>query len=284
MRLSWISTTASAALLLSLSVVGAVRATPPEYRSHSHNDYLQAEPLATALTHRMGSVEADVWLIDGELRVGHTREETHPGRTLRSLYLEPLRRHCDRSGADARVYAGGPPLMLLVDVKSDADPTCAAVERELEAYASLFTQFDEPEVKPGAVTVVLSGNVSRLRLSRAGPRLAACDGRPSDLLQNPPLSAVPLISDNWTKHFRWNGEGTMPAGERAALRRLAERCHAQGRKLRLWAAPDTEASWREQFAAGIDYINTDRPAALHAFLTTAAGVSSANAAASRGSR
>ena len=42
------------------------------------------------------SVEADVWLIDGELRVAHDLEDAVPGRTLESLYLNRWPNGCGR--------------------------------------------------------------------------------------------------------------------------------------------------------------------------------------------
>ncbi len=64
-------------------------------RAHAHNDYEHDRPLYDALDHRFKSVEADIWLVDGELVVAHDAEDVpqaaEQGRTLRSLYLEPLR-------------------------------------------------------------------------------------------------------------------------------------------------------------------------------------------------
>ncbi len=235
-----------------------------DFRSHSHNDYEQARPLATALASNMGSVEADVWLVAGELRLGHSLQETRAGWTLRRDYLDPLKARLAANGG--RVYREAPPLVLLIDIKSDAGPTYAAIARELAADASCFTHFTATETKPGAITVVISGAIPRAEIAASAERLAAVDGRPADLETNPPASLVPLISDNWKNLFQWDGRGEMPADQREKLRALADRCHRQGRKLRLWNAPDNAAAWREQFDAGVDYLNTDLPAALHAFL------------------
>ena len=66
----------------------------PLERAHAHNDYEHERPLYDALDHGFKSVEADIWLIDGELVVSHddprlpTTEE--PQGTLESLYLKPL--------------------------------------------------------------------------------------------------------------------------------------------------------------------------------------------------
>lgn len=254
-------------LLLFVSQALAVfAADSAEFRSHSHNDYEQKAPLATALENHMGSVEADVWLIDGELRLGHRRDATRPGWTLRSDYLDPLKARVKAQGG--KVYRDGPPLVLLIDIKSDAEPTFVAILRELEADAALFTHFTDRSIKPGAITVIISGAIPEAKIAERKERLVAIDGRPVHLDFNPPAGFMPLISDNWTNHFKWKGQGEMPAAEREKLRALAARCHEQGRKFRLWNAPDVAACWREQFAAGVDYLNTDQPAALHAFLTS----------------
>jgi hypothetical protein len=97
-------------------------------------------------------------------------------------------------------------------------------------------------------------------------RFAALDGRLPDLEANPSVALVPLISDNWTRHFKWRGTGSLPAEEREKLRALVERAHAQGRRIRLWATPDNSAGWKELRDAGADLLNTDRLAELEGFL------------------
>lgn len=57
----------------------------PLPQAHAHNDYEHDRPLQDALSHGFSSVEADVWLVDGELLVAHDREDVDPSRTLESL-------------------------------------------------------------------------------------------------------------------------------------------------------------------------------------------------------
>ena len=91
----------------------------PLARAHAHNDYEHTRPLHDALDHGFTSVEADVWLVDGELRVGHDLADTRPGRTLESLYLAPLdRRAHDNAG---RVYPGYRGTCLLYTSPSPRD-------------------------------------------------------------------------------------------------------------------------------------------------------------------
>ena len=96
---------------LVLLVAGHVKAQTtnapaPLVRAHSHNDYEHARPLFEALDQGFCSVEADVWLVDGKLLVGHDRVDLKPERTLEALYLGPLRTRIEQNGG--RVFRGYP--------------------------------------------------------------------------------------------------------------------------------------------------------------------------------
>jgi hypothetical protein len=93
----------------------------------------------------------------------------------------------------------------------------------------------------------------------------------SDLESDAPAHLLPWISDNWTKHFKWNGRGEMPKDEQAKLRSIVENAHARGRKVRFWASPDREEAWRELSASGVDLINTDNLAGLAKILRAMPG-------------
>src|SRR5688572_31979100 len=65
--------------------------TPPLPRAHAHNDYEHTRPLIDALEFGFCSVEADIWLVNGQLLVAHDLKDAKAGRTLQALYLDPLR-------------------------------------------------------------------------------------------------------------------------------------------------------------------------------------------------
>lgn len=249
---------------------GQAAEVTPLARTHAHNDYLHERPLLDAISNGFTSVEADVWLVNGELLVAHELAEVRPGRTLESLYLEPLA-EIVKANRDS-VYKGyEPSFQLLIDIKSEGASTYLAVDRALREYKEILTKFNPSGVKPGAVTAVISGNRPRDLMASQKVRYAAYDGRLSDLGSDAPASFIPLISDRWTSHFTWNGVGEMPAAERAKLRQILETAHAHGQRVRFWATPDMPspertAIWRELLAAGVDYINTDDLAGLRDFL------------------
>ena len=87
------------------------------YSAFSHNDYWRTKPLWDAFSYRFNCVEADLWLIDGELLVGHDRTELTPERTFDSLYLKPLIERIRENGG--KVYPQSDrPFFLMIDCKT----------------------------------------------------------------------------------------------------------------------------------------------------------------------
>src|SRR5438128_3828966 len=108
------------------SLASAASPNPiPLLHAHAHNDYEHARPLFEALDHGFCSVEADIYLVDGQLLVAHDREKVSPDRTLQTLYLEPLRARARRNAG--RIFPNGPDVTLLIDVKADGEATYAAL-------------------------------------------------------------------------------------------------------------------------------------------------------------
>ncbi|MGI8603941.1 MAG: phosphatidylinositol-specific phospholipase C/glycerophosphodiester phosphodiesterase family protein [Verrucomicrobiales bacterium] len=233
---------------LALALVSTTLAAEPNFRAHAHNDYLHARPLQDALEHGFWSVEADIWLVEGQLLIGHELGATTRDKTLQRIYLDPLRAFAKTN----RPAKTAPPFTLLVDVKSDAEAAWAVLREVLTNYADVLTRFEAERVHTNAIMVIISGNRAQAAMRAEPVRFAALDGRLPDLESNPPVALIPLISDNWTRHFQWRGNGGFPDDERAKLRQIVERTQKQGRRLRFWAAPDNAAAWKERFDAGVD--------------------------------
>ncbi|GAB2851467.1 phosphatidylinositol-specific phospholipase C/glycerophosphodiester phosphodiesterase family protein [Streptomyces deserti] len=243
----------------------------PLWRAHAHNDYEHPRPLLDALDHRFGSVEADIFLVGGQLLVAHDPEDLDPARTLESLYLDPLAARVKANHGS--VYRGHRrPLQLLIDIKTEGASTYLELDRHLRRYRHLFTTYAHGRVSPGPVTAVISGDrAAREPMAAQTVRRAFYDGRLADLGGPAPASFIPLISDNWTLNFTWRGEGAFPDAEREKLRGIVGAAHARGQRVRFWATPDAagparDALWTELLAADVDHLNTDDLAGLEAFL------------------
>ncbi|MFH9012222.1 phosphatidylinositol-specific phospholipase C/glycerophosphodiester phosphodiesterase family protein [Streptomyces sp. NPDC017943] len=264
--------TGTVALPTADALAGERRHGPrPLWRAHAHNDYEHPRPLHDALDHRFGGVEADIHLVGDRLLVAHDPQDLDPSRTLESLYLDPLAaRVRAHHGSVYRGHRGS--LQLLVDIKTEGASTYLALDRHLRRHRHLFTTYAHGRVRPGPVTVVVSGDrAARAPLEAQSVRRAFYDGRLADLGGPAPASLIPLVSDNWTLNFTWQGVGTFPDAERRKLRAIVATAHRRGQAVRFWATPDQpgparDAVWGELLAAGVDHLNTDDLAGLESFL------------------
>ena len=262
-------------LLISILITGSCsrNLTPsgpkPLPRAHAHNDYEHDRPLFDALDHGFTSVEADIHLVEGELFIAHNSDGIKPDRTLRSLYLEPLKKRIAQN--DGQVYPNGPQFTLFIDIKTEAVATYKVLSKMLAEYESIFTTFDSNGRTDKAVIAIVSGNRPRELMESQTIRYAGYDGRLADLESDAPATLIPVISDNWSRHFSYRGIGPMPAEERRKLKKIVDTAHKKGRRVRFWSTPDRpkqarQTLWQELLASGVDLLSTDDLYGLQQFL------------------
>jgi hypothetical protein len=236
----------------------------PLIHAHSHNDYEHVRPLLDALDHGFCGVEADIYLVDGQLLVAHDRKKVKPERTLQALYLDPLRERVKQNGG--RVFANGPEFSLLIDLKSDWKTIYPVLRAVLTNYADVLTIFRDGAKQTNAITIVISGNRAQEMFAGEATRYAGYDGLLTDLDSTAPATLIPWISADWKVNFTWRGDGAMPLAEQKKLGEIVAKAHTQSRRVRFWGAPDNENFWRAMRAADVDLINTDNLAGVEKFL------------------
>ena len=238
--------------------------SPAIRQAHAHNDYLHKRPLLDALDCGFCSVEADIYLVDGQLLVAHSKSELSPDRTLRSLYLDPLRARIQKHSG--KVHADVPMFTLLIDIKSEGKTTYRALHTLLSEYRDILSHVEQGIEHPGPVKAIVSGNRAVDLISTEAIRYVGIDGRLSDLDSDSPDHLLPLISDNWALNFRWRGVGELLASDRDKLTSVIERAHKKKRLVRFWGTPDNAQVWSVLKVAGVDLINTDDLKGLSGFL------------------
>ena len=236
------------------------------YNAFSHNDYWRPKPLLDALSFRFNCVEADLWLIDGELYVSHDRPQPDPSITFEHLYLKPL---VDRIRANGgKVYPGSDrPFYLMVDCKTDGEPMYEVLKKQMGPYKDLFCSVDNGTYKEGAILFFLSGNRPLKSLPKEKSRFAFLDGWFKDMGKGIPASLVPVVSENYKAFFTWDGSGEMPADQLKKMRGIIEEVHKEGKLFRWWGAPDTETFKRLFIKEGVDLVGADNLKGLYDVLT-----------------
>lgn len=227
---------------------------------HSHNDYAQRVPFYQAYAQQVSSIEADVFLHDGQLLVGHDVEDLRADMTFEALYVEPIVTLFARNGGRA-FRDSDQTLQLMVELKSETDPTLRAVAALLGRWPEVF----DPEVNPAAVRVAVTGRVPAPEAFDRYPRFLGFDGAWDADYTPEQLERIALISTNFRDFSQWNGKGTIIPAEKERLEQVIDRAHEQGKPVRFWNAPEGTTVYYTFYDMGIDYINTDNPEVCAAF-------------------
>lgn len=227
---------------------------------HSHNDYEHRLPLYEAYAAGSNSIEADIYLVDGELCVAHEKDEISKERTLKELYLEPVRRIMQQNGGC--FYPGGEYAQLMIDLKTDYTETLPVLEKLLQDYRDCF----DTKVNSHAVKIVISGSEPAPEHFAGYDSMIFFDGKPDVAYTPEQSSRVAMVSLPFFTLSRWNGLGRMVEDDFAKVKAVVDRVHETGKPIRFWGCPDTKTAWNTFKKMGVDFINTDQPAKTREFL------------------
>ncbi|WP_321331039.1 alkaline phosphatase [uncultured Bacteroides sp.] len=234
----------------------------PKQSIHSHNDYLQNVPFYIAYGAECASIEADVFVGNGELYVAHEVKDIDKKRTLKSLYLDPLKKQMEMNGGMA--YVDGKPLQLVIDLKTGYKETLQVLLDELKDYAACFDIVNNPS----AARIVITGNQPAPALFQEYPEWIFFDGRAAVNYTPSQSKRIAMVSMPFTSLTEWNGLGRMVKEDYDKVKEVIDKVHADGKQIRFWGCPDTKTAWNTFIKMGVDYLNTDRPAELSLFLNT----------------
>jgi alkaline phosphatase len=248
-------------LLGALTGMAAGGLTAQDVWIHSHNDYRQIAPFHLAYSQQAASIEADVFALDNPdtLLVAHDPVDLLTPLSFDEAYVKPLvalfKRNKGRAWNDS-----GKQLTLMIELKTPVDPTLNKVIALLSRYPEVF----DTSVNPLAVRIVITGHTPEPEQFGRYPSFVLFDGSHTDYTPEQ-LERIAMISLNFADYSRWNGKGSMVAGEYRRVVEVIERAHTAGKPVRFWGTPDGVTAWNTFHTLGVDYINTDRPDACAAF-------------------
>lgn len=224
---------------------------------HSHNDYEKPFPFTEAWNNGYGSIEADIFLDKGRLIVAHDTVQMKRGRTLDSLYLDPLALRIRQN--QGFPYADhNRRLQLLIDIKRDSVEAMKVLTEKLRAYPDI--------IQCNMLQVVITGNRPPVTTWADYPSFIWFDG---ELYRDYPpaaMSRIVMMSDDFKTYAGWNGKGIFTAEESKRLDSICAKARRFQKKIRFWNAPDNLNAWYAFMRLGVDYINTDKTAAAASFM------------------
>lgn len=213
---------------------------------HSHNDYEQEVPFWYAFSSGLNSIEVDIFLKDNKLYVTHEESEIKLDRTIENLYLKPIQKVIS-------LQLGGPKhLQLLIDIKSEAEPTLRKLIAVLKKYPEIINN--------DKITLTISGNRPPAETFNMYPYYIKFDYQSLEAPENwVNWEKVSLISLNFKKISSWNGLGRLTAEDFINVKNAVDLAHSYNKPFRFWGTPDTKTAWKTLNDLGVNYINTDKP-------------------------
>ncbi|KAK3079967.1 hypothetical protein LTS18_003481 [Coniosporium uncinatum] len=240
---------------------------------HSHNDYWRDVPFYSALSWGAVSVEADVWLMNDTLYVGHELSALTTSRTLDSLYIQPILDTLTRQNPNTPFVSStadrhgvfdtssGQTLYLFIDLKTPGLTTWPAVLSALEPLraGNWLTTYNGTVVIPGPVTIIGTGNTPFSYFAKSpgtadAPRFTFFDAPLARLntsdYANITAAISPIASTAFSANFgqvrdvHYNttdaageGEGPLNATQLETLRAQVEFARSKGIGARYWDQP-----------------------------------------------
>ncbi|CAO2647246.1 Nn.00g081680.m01.CDS01 [Neocucurbitaria sp. VM-36] len=246
---------------------------------HSHNDYWRDVPFYSGLSYGAISTEADVWLINGTLYVGHEPAALSEKRTLDSLYIQPILDTLHRLNPSTKFVQPGKPngvfdtssgqtFYLFIDLKTPADVTWPAVVSALEPLRSgkWLSTYNGTEFNSNPITVIGTGNTQLADVQKLEPRDVFFDA-PLEKLNTTQYSSLtanesPIASTNFASSFGDVKKREFNSTQLDLLQKQVGVAHEKGIKTRYWNQPaypigTRNAVWRTLWDENVDLVNVD---------------------------
>ncbi|KAK7748211.1 hypothetical protein SLS53_001466 [Cytospora paraplurivora] len=236
-------------------------------------------PVYSALSVGAVSIEADVWLYNGTLHVGHEQSALTAQRTFDSLYVQPILSILEAQNPKSSFVSGttkngvydtssGQTLYLFVDVKTDGETTFPAVISALKPLrdAGYLASFNGTAVTNGPVTVIGTGNTPLDQVQAIEPRDYFWDAPIPTLgtaFSNITSDVSPIASTDFSVQFPdVRGNQGFNGTQLALLQSQVATAHAKGIKVRYWDQPGwpvgtRNSIWRTLWDSGVDLLNVD---------------------------
>lgn len=222
---------------------------------HSHNDYEQKQPFFTAYDLGFDSIEADLYLKDGELCVAHDQKDVSTERTLRKLYIEPLLAKIKENGGYP--YPNKKSLHLLLDLKKQGKEIMQVLDAQLKPYKKELRH----------VTISISGDMPKPEEFQNYDKMFSFDGRKSLTYSKEAFKRIYMVSASFTDFGKyWAGKEAISQEVADKISMFVNEMHAKNKKVRLWGTPNTTLGFETLKALQVDVIGTDDLPLLRNFI------------------
>ncbi|KAJ5912789.1 hypothetical protein N7504_001672 [Penicillium tannophilum] len=249
---------------------------------HSHNDYWRQEPFWTGLSKGCTSTEADIWLYNDTLYVGHDQSALTKERTLESLYINPILDVLGRQNPESPFVTGptkngvwdttpDQTLYFFIDVKTSGPETFKAALQALKPLREkgYLSKVEGGKITYGPVTIIGTGETPLDMVTSVSDRDYFFDA-PLANLNDPKYATVdgtisPIASTDFAAAVGKVTADTDPVLTDTQLKALREQittANERGIGARYWNTPafpirTRNLVWRTLLREGVTLLNAD---------------------------
>lgn len=244
--------------IVSIASQSYVLAQPKKYslsNTHAHNDYMHKVPFYTAFNAGFGSIEADIYPVNGTMLVAHNKKDIRSHRTLQSLYLLPLLSELKKDKSRK--------VKLLIDIKENYKASLQVLIKQLKPLQKFLVSTQKFN---NQLTILISGNRPPPAEYKNYPDFIYFDDDLQMKHDSTEWRRVGQVSLSLQNYTRWKGDTVLNKHDSEVVQKVIDSVHNAGKTIRLWAAPDTRLSWKTQMHLGVDLIGTDELQELAAFI------------------
>ncbi|PYH88983.1 hypothetical protein BO71DRAFT_390537 [Aspergillus ellipticus CBS 707.79] len=254
---------------------------------HSHNDYWRDIPFYTGISKGCISTEADVWLYNGTLYVGHDESALTDQRTFETLYIHPILDVLKRQNPTSRFVTSptnngvfdtdtSQTLYFFIDVKTSGPETFQAAIDALEPLRErgYLTTLTDNKIVKGPVTVIGTGNTPLDMVAPVADRDYFFDA-PLDALTDAQYAGLtglvsPIASTNFEAAVGKLASEELSEEQLDALRAQIQTARSKGIGARYWGTPYFPIRmrnfvWRTLVEEGVTLLNADDLDAVAAY-------------------
>ncbi|KAJ5737636.1 uncharacterized protein N7483_002761 [Penicillium malachiteum] len=258
--------------------------------THGSKEYEYPTDITRDILPGCTSTEADVWLYNGTLHVGHDQSSLTHDRTLESLYINPILEVLDRQNPASPFLTEptkngvwdtvtGQTLFFFIDVKTSGPETFKAVIQALEPLRKkgYLSTLKDGIVEYGPVTIIGTGETPLDMVAPVSDRDYFFDG-PLANLNDPEFVHIdgtisPIASTNFAAAVGKITADTDPILTDEQLKSLREQistANSRGIGARYWDTPHwpirtRNLVWRTLMREGVTLLNADDLDAVAAY-------------------
>ncbi|KAI9045388.1 uncharacterized protein KD926_008815 [Aspergillus affinis] len=278
--------------LLVASLLNLAAAIPSELQNvlknthggSEYGDYWRDIPFYTGLSRGCVSTEADVWLYNGTLYVGHDESSLTEERTFESLYVRPMLEVLERQNPQTPFVTSptnngvfdtdtSQTMYFFVDLKTSGPKTLEAVTAALQPLREkgyLTALKSNKTIAHGPITVIGTGNTPLNLIGPVADRDIFFDA-PLDALDQPQYAGVtslisPIASTSFNRAVgalnSSDDNAILSEDQLDSLRSQIRTAKIRGIGARYWETPyypiwARNAVWRTLLQEGVALLNAD---------------------------